>query len=137
MAEQVKTMTEELIDETVAHKFTKNDWYGWAGCSELPDGSGPYMSNNDRYTVILSGPTDGYIEPGSNLDCNLSVSYFVDDDLEKDEMICWTKDLPDYQDNLEGYVRLYNSMCRMMNDESIPEKSVDSFCSACEFDKIL
>ena len=128
--------TEELIDEVEARKFTKNDWYGWAGCSKLPDGSGPFISNHERYTVLLSG-NEEYIESGSNLDCNISVSYFVDDDLEKDELVCWNKDLPNYLENIEGYVRLYNSMCRMMNDESLSENVVDSFCFACGFDKIL
>ena len=137
MAEQVKTMTDELVDESVAHSFTKNDWYDWAGCSKLPDGSGPFISNHERYTVLLSGPTDGYIEPGSDIDCGIQVVYFVDDDLEKDEMVAWDRQLPNYLENLDGYVRLYNSMCRMMNDESLPENVVDSFCSACGFEKIL
>ena len=137
MEELVKTMTDELVDGSVAHSFTGSDWYGWAGCSKLPDGSGPFISNKERYTVLLSGPTDGYIEPGSNLDCGIQVNYFVDDDIERDEVVCWNKELPDYLENLEGYVRLHNSMCRMMNDESLPESVVNSFCSACGFDRIL
>ena len=131
MAEnEVLEKTEDLIDKEAAHKFTKYDWYGWAGASELPDGSGPFISNNERYTVLFGGPTDGYYEPGSNLDCD------INNDIERDEAVCWDKKLPNFEENREGYVRLFNSICRMTNDETLPEDVIDSFLSACGFEKI-
>ena len=136
VAEIVNT-AEDFVDREVAHKFTKYDWYGWAGASELPDGSGPFISNYSRYVVLLSGPSDGYIDSNNCQECSISVNYVVNDDFDKDETVCWNKDLPNYLENCEGYVRLYNSLCRMMNNEELSEKVVDSFCYACGFEKIL
>ena len=136
MVETTANKTEELIDTGVAHKFTKYDWYGWAGASVLPDGSGPFISNNERFTVLLGGPTDGYLEPGSNHDCDIQVDYYINDDINRGK-VGWDKCLPDFEKNREGYVRLFNSLCRMMNEKDMTEEVVDSFCAACEFDKIL
>ena len=137
MVETTANKTEELVDTSVAHKFTRNDWYGWAGAPELPDGTGPFISNNDRFTVILGGPTDGYIEPGSSQDSDIQVNYMVDDDIERDEAVCWDRPLSNFEENREGYVRFFNSLCRMVSENDMTEKVINSFCLATGFERIL
>lgn len=131
MVEAVVTRTDELVDKSLARKFNEVDWACWSGASELPDGSGPFISIDDKYVVILSGPTDGYSDEGE--DSGIQITYLTD----KDEVVCWNQDLWYFEKYREGYVRLFNSFCRMMKDSDITDKIVDSFCIACNFDRII
>ncbi len=36
-------------------RFTKDDWYGWAGCSDFSDGTPPYIAEEEDFILIIDG----------------------------------------------------------------------------------
>lgn len=125
----------------VAREFTEDDWYHWPGASQLPDGTGPFISSgNGRYSVVFSGLTYGY--PGKDgdgwddPDCVMTVSYFTGGDPVDGEPVCWSRELPDYMGNRDVHFCFFNTACHMLNDGSMPEGDVDRFLSESRFKRV-
>ncbi len=69
------------MGNTEIRRFTKEDWYGWAGATQFSNGSEPFM-----YTKDMS---DGLVELCVIADRNgISINMIADDDLD---IIGWLK----------------------------------------------
>lgn len=83
-----------MSEETVTNKirrFTKTDWYGWAGCERFKDGSEPFiyehnLNNGETGVIILADATGVAIYIG------------------EDEDLCWIVNKPLNPVRAEGYM---------------------------------
>ena len=131
-----KTMVEEMIEYSpFARKFEKTDWYGWAGASKLPDNSGPFIYEDKIYSILYGGPADGYIEDGSNVDCDIQVCY---EDAEDDtEIHCWDRPMWNYEENKVAYTKLFLMIVEWFQDKRMTREECDSILKVLGFNKIL
>lgn len=98
---KVRRSIRTTLEEGKLHRFTKTDWYGWAGAERFPDGSDPYIYEDPETGNAVIVSYDSYAD-----DIVVEVEIWKDDS----EVIGFTKT---YQGNRDQAIADAEDIIRM------------------------